>query len=673
MRQKTIAVALACLLALSTTFVTALAETPVDGGPSTTVTEGDKTPGEGDKAPGEGDKAPGEGDKAPGEGDKAPAIAGGATPRATSNAIAPLAEIGDGMIHLNSSGAYRDDNNGLTPETAVHSLAAAVERAKENNINTIMVHYQVLIDGGENVTLDGLTFVRDSALDGQHMFAIGYVGGPAELTLKNTTLDGNHVPMTEYMNAMILVNAGSTLNIENGTKIINENGHGAIDANEGATINMNGGEISNNYSRETGGAIYLNNAILNLNGGEIFGNRSDEAGGAICSLGGAIKLDGTTIRDNTAAYRGGAIHMAPDINDASLVMTKGKITGNNSGDGYAHNLGGAISAWSDSEDGAVISISGGEISGNMVDGKEDAKGSAILLTGDGPYAKLKLSNSPEIRGNVYLDGLTTESPIIKMEADCAPKNRIHVGAAYPIVGVTAVRYAGTANIDDFVSDEEPVALIRNRTTTDLVWGSAIKVTFKYDGKEEYRYVAPGGTIDPDETAGFENPGYHISGWQTENGAKWDFNTSVTDPVTLVPVWDKGSDGNSSGGKHSGGSSGSNSSREEQEEDDFWRQVQNKVQKADEFDTIKVNAGTHDHFPKKLMELLNKKDVNLVISFKGGKTFTIPAGEAQDVTSGRVYWMLAQLEKLYRGAEAVTETTELPASLPGKTIPNTGRL
>lgn len=121
-----------------------------------------------------------------------------------------------------------------------------------------------------------------------------------------------------------------------------------------------------------------------------------------------------------------------------------------------------------------------------------------------------------------------------------------------------------------------------------------------------------------------------------------------------------------------GSSGGSSSDDGY---DFWMEVKDKIQKADDGDVIKVNAKDYDKMPESVMDALRKnEDVSLVITWNG-KTITIPAGKAQKNEPGRIYWPLSKLAELYADITEDTVLKQLPQNPetggPGKFIPVTG--
>lgn len=76
-----------------------------------------------------------------------------------------------------------------------------------------------------------------------------------------------------------------------------------------------------------GGAIY-NSGTLTINGGEISNNSTAKSGGAISANNGTITVNGGEIKNNTANSNGGAIYLGTDSDTATLNLRGGSITGN---------------------------------------------------------------------------------------------------------------------------------------------------------------------------------------------------------------------------------------------------------------------------------------------------------------------------------------------------------
>ena len=101
-------------------------------------------------------------------------------------------------------------------------------------------------------------------------------------------------------------------------------------------------------------------------------------------------------------------------------------------------------------------------------------------------------------------------------------------------------------------------------------------------------------------------------------------------------------GSSNSGSSNGGSSNSGTTVDKEEEDynEFWDKVVDRINKADEGDTITVHAGDYDKMPNKVMKALEKNGVGLIIKYNGGE-IEIPAGEAVN-KSNKLFWSFKEL-------------------------------
>lgn len=101
-------------------------------------------------------------------------------------------------------------------------------------------------------------------------------------------------------------------------------------------------------------------------------------------------------------------------------------------------------------------------------------------------------------------------------------------------------------------------------------------------------------------------------------------------------------GSSNSGSSNGGSSNSGTTVDKEEEDynEFWDKVIDRINKADEGDTVTVHAGNYDKMPNKVMKALKKNGVGLIIKYNGGE-IEIPAGEAVN-KSNKLFWSFKEL-------------------------------
>ena len=182
------------------------------------------------------------------------------------------------------------------------------------------------------------------------------------LILENITLTGS----SDNTRALVQVNSGGSLQLNNGAKITGNNMEGVF--NYGGSITMNGGEISGNNN---GGALndifytsidgeYLTIfGTFTINGGKISGNTTVTSGGGGIYNNGIVVMNGGEISGNT----GGGVH-----NNGNFTMNGGKISGNIS---FSFEGGGVHNGVNYTmRDGVYVALNGdftmtgGDISGN---------------------------------------------------------------------------------------------------------------------------------------------------------------------------------------------------------------------------------------------------------------------------------------------------------------------
>ena len=161
---------------------------------------------------------------------------------------------------------------------------------------------------------------------------------------------------------------GGTVNLFGGEISGNKatvNGGGAICLNHSGVLNMTGGKITGNEAKTDGGAVNLYASTFTFSDGTISNNYSAEYGGAVyLSISGKMNMTGGEICNNTAKEEGGAVHVYGE--NATFNFSGGKITGNEAVDGGAVYL---------NQENSTLNMTGGEISGN----KATRNGGAVYM------------------------------------------------------------------------------------------------------------------------------------------------------------------------------------------------------------------------------------------------------------------------------------------------------
>jgi len=249
-----------------------------------------------------------------------------------------------------------NENTGLTPTSPVLTFEKAVDvlnglledptlsEIDKSDIQGIYVMDKVVVSNSQDTWSlpEGYRLIRYPDYKG---YLVEVTGG---LSLNNIVIDGNGDEKIEASSALIKVNSGATLNINDGA-VLQKNHHmsnseeagGAVYC-KGGTVNMNGGSITGNKSWY-GGGICLWDATLNMNGGTISNNQALTLG-KVRAIGGGVALlsrstmqmhNGAVISDNMSEHIGGGIAVGGDNNlttstKVALAMDGGTISGNSS-------------------------------------------------------------------------------------------------------------------------------------------------------------------------------------------------------------------------------------------------------------------------------------------------------------------------------------------------------
>lgn len=453
-------------------------------------------------------------------------------------------------VYVNGASG-KDINSGANADNAVKTLEQAARLVADDGV--IYICGQVTVN--DVLEIDGVTIERADGYNGSLIYVSG---NDAELTFSNTTIDGKNSEDTFDSGYLISASNNAVLNIEDGTKLIN-NSTTAVSVLS-STLNMNGGEISGNTAAADGGAVYAYSAQVNLNGGEIKDNSTSMVGGGICFLGeGTLSLDGAKITGNSARS-GGGIYIESMDGDAVLIMKSGEISENRlivqtDADGYKWMSDGAgIGAfYGDYRTETIVDIQGGTIKDNVAysaDDDVDGAGEAISLNSldDRLSPTLKLSGSPLIEGDVYLWDYETGTPVIEVAAGFEPKAPVEIDANYMTEGKAVVSFDESITgeeAESFFTSSAASAMLASNGNNQLEWLDLVRVSFKTpDNRETYKtvYVRPDSLIDEslipalgDGSGEVAAPaGYDLSHWvrygQTE---AWDFNTDTVSGTTMT--------------------------------------------------------------------------------------------------------------------------------------------
>lgn len=367
------------------------------------------------------------------------------------------------------------------------------------------------------------------------------MGGTSGFIMNGGKIWGNS--STANQAGAIYVSDGCTFNLKKGEIYQNRtNGYGGAFAIRGK-VDMTGGSVHHNTATSGGGMLLNDAGILNITGGEIASNSSQWGGGINANGHPTVTLSGTgAVKDNTSTANAAGIFLEGDDGQGTtFTMTGGSITGNKAG-----GNGGGIMGYSYTQT-VTINISGGTISGNTA----DVNGNGIILRGDSSQtsecASLKLSGSPDIKDDVFL------------QDDWFPDAKVDVVGAFTPVTAVPIRDTSWADNRTIVSYVQGITPdIKHFTPADGHVNEAIiqdgqnlqsirtlSVDFVEDGyiadgnHKLYKTVRvlPKGTISKNDIPEVTEKGYRVVEWRRADTREvWDFdNDIVTMSINLYPV------------------------------------------------------------------------------------------------------------------------------------------
>ena len=451
------------------------------------------------------------------------------------------------VVYVNGSSG-NDDNIGEDVSHAVKTLERALELVADDG--TIYVCGTVTV--ASSLTADGAKIERAEGYTGS---LISVSGTDTVLTLTDTVIDGKHAEGTLFSGYLVFITEGGTLNVGDGTQLINNNAT-AVYVNRNSFFNMNGGvikdntitnpnwggagiytcgttvindgEISGNSTSIWGGGILAEGGTLTLNGGEIKNNSAANGAGVTINGGAQAVLNGASITENNAVDYGAGVYVQGFSNtdglDTVFEMRDGLISGNVSENATGAGIFGYYYSGN-----TVIRISGGTIKGNRCTAEEI--GSAVTIYGiDGSdaYPRVELSGSPEIVGDIFYQNDYEDGYVIYVTDEFSPACPVEIARSNNVSGIPAVEYDEglTPNREDFVSGTIFDGFVVEGQ--NLMWAEASIVYFYDEDGTEYKDnrqgVVLGEKIDIADTPMPEKAGYSLDGWYEKNSAEpWDFD------------------------------------------------------------------------------------------------------------------------------------------------------
>lgn len=367
------------------------------------------------------------------------------------------------------------------------------------------------------------------------------MGGTSGFIMNGGKIYGNSSAANQA--GAILVDDGCTFNLNGGEIYQNRtNGHGGAFAIRGK-VDMTGGSVHHNTATSGGGMLLNDAGILNITGGEIASNSSQWGAGINANGHSTVTLSGTgAVKDNTSTANAAGIFLEGDDGQGTtFTMTGGSITGNTAG-----GNGGAVMGypWKQA---VTIEISGGTISGNTA----VASGNGICLRGDttniNEYAKLKLSGSPDIQDDVFLQDDWFQDAKVDVVGAFTPVTAVPIRDTSWTDNRTIVSYVQgiTPDIKHFAPADGHVnqAIIQDGQNLQSI--HTLSVDFVEDGyiadgnHKLYKTVRvlPKGTISKNDIPEVTEKGYRVVEWRRADTREvWDFDKDiVTKSINLYPV------------------------------------------------------------------------------------------------------------------------------------------
>ncbi|MBQ7779633.1 MAG: hypothetical protein IJ404_03975 [Clostridia bacterium] len=410
-----------------------------------------------------------------------------------------------------------DENDGTSADTPVLTIKKAVELAGKDGTIIVMqaVNINPTVIQKNEFTLEDLTIERWESYTTGDLFN---VQGSSEtdimkITLKNVTVDGKNISLSDNWNALIQLGNYSELVIEEGAKLINNNSVAVYATSATANVRMTGGEISGNYtkiSQANSPGVYIDEGTFEMSGGTIKNNTNTFFfGGGVYIDYGTFIMTGGTICDNVAHSGGGGVA----INEGEFIMSGGSIVNNTAdcnnieGHGNETTYGGGVYAYdlygsNDTE--LKITISGGEVSGN-----DAAFGDAMSIMSTSTKTTVSMSGSPKIVEEIDIGPKSTAKPV-NITADFTPATPVTLNLWGAAANTAIATYASglTPNPDAFssyVNTLAPIVFEQNIILSDLSV-SLSSEEFVYNGSDQKPII----TVKKGETVLTEGTDYTVT-------------------------------------------------------------------------------------------------------------------------------------------------------------------
>ena len=368
------------------------------------------------------------------------------------------------------------------------------------------------------------------------------VSGDVTLCLNGRTLDlnGKHI-IVPTDSSLTICDCGSGGTITGGSA---EQG-GAVLVNSGGSLTLHSGSITGNTAsgggdgfggsdRSGGGAVCVNGGTFTMTGGSIENNTANvteknDGGGAVLLNSGSFTMSGGSITGNSVTVTkngdttGGGVY----VNSGTFTMTDGYISSNSAPNG------GGVTVFKGTQEGtSSFTLSGGSITNNSA---TTAGGGIYVL----PRTEFKLSCAPDISGNTAggaASNIYLNSSVITLTG--ALSNATPYGVSMATPGEF------TSGWSTYMSGETPTSYFKSDVSgldvqisgSELCLSSGYTVSFELNGgtgtAPEQQVPNGGKATDPGNPT---RDSHAFAGWYNGD-TLWDFNTVVTDNMTLTAKW-----------------------------------------------------------------------------------------------------------------------------------------
>ena len=427
---------------------------------------------------------------------------------------------------------------------------------------------------GSTFEMSGGTISGNTADDGGGVYMMS---SGSTFEMSGGTISGN---TADDGGGVYVMSDGSTFTMSDDA-VISENtasnNGGGVYVKSGK-FTMSGGEISNNTAEWYGGGVYEDNSgTFGMSGDAVISGNTADYGGGVYVFGGQFTMSGdAVISGNTADYGGGvSVYSSGTFEMSGNAAISGNtavsgggvsvyssgtfemsgdavISGNTAPKGGGVYLssgmfemsGGEISVNTASNNGGGVYVSGGEftMSGDAVISGNTASnnGGGVCMFGSSTF-KLSGSGSTD---SVYL---ASGKSITVTGALTGTENQVSgIELAILDAGTRVVTFESTVSdpanyVSSFTLDSSMGQRVLKYENNALILADAWKVTFDTTGGTPGTYdVLVAKDTPVTKPAAPTMTGYTFTGWYEEEECtnQWDFDTPVTQDMTLYAGWNQ---------------------------------------------------------------------------------------------------------------------------------------